>query len=582
MFNIPKNADFGEDFNEAELEKELHAILSGNQASKPSRTSNNNAKQERVSQAANNVPARKQNEPTVQNPYDLNALMGNLNLENADDDEDFDENDPELKAQLAALLGEDLPSYSPPKPTNQPMHQSVIQPVNQSVKQSPHSSSAVTKPSRPAPIPVERPVSQPTGGSCIQLDNSHFVTKPPQQQPSEQQPISQTKNVPIEQLIRQRDEYKALALNAKKQNDIENAKLYLKKYREMETALEPMTGGQTVSGGQTASVPTTNNVSSKTTEEPKQAGSLAEELEQRRQKIEQAMQKEQAMNNVPKVKMMTRVIKQYDSAIKAAKAGRQFDYASLPPAPGFGELQPERFGKSGGQSAQSEPSRPAGQTTQAPQSNHSVQPTQSNTQSNIQSNLQPNSQANKIRQLEKQRDEYKMLALNAKKQNDIENAKIYLLKMKELNALIERGGQQTNAVEPDKAAPAPVAQSRSILEELKARKEKFESVLQRENAQSNASRVRVISRVLKLYESAMAACKAGREFDYESLPIPPGFEELPKGESTKKELPPTKTAPQPPQKQANEKPPFKRAPSVNNRQLDYLLQRQVGTRRFLL
>lgn len=614
MFNIPKDADFGDDFDDAALEDELHAIISGNHPPpKSSRTSNNSVNQERFAQAAsNNAPVGKRNEPPASrpvadaNPYDLNALMGNLNLETADDEDELDENDPELNAQLAAFLGdEDLPSYSPKKPTTAV---ATSQP-----------SSTVAKPSRPAPVPVipaipNRPAeSRPVDASCIQLDNSHFSAKPsppPQQQFHEQESVKlPTSTSQIEQLRRLKDEYKVLALNAKKANEIETAKEYLKKMREVETALESMRGGDSVGAAPSskpASVDNRDNRDNRPTEEPvKQAGSLQEELEQRRKAIEQCMAKEQSMNNVPKVKMMTRVIKQYDTAIKAAKSGRQFDYASLPPAPGFGELSLERFSKPAGGAGQATSNAPTSSAAVRPpqtepvnkpassqdaQIRPSVQPSPSpSPQANSQTNNQVNNQVNKIRQLEKQRDEYKMLALNAKKQNDIETAKQYLLKMKEISALIENlsGGQQTHnttTIEPARPAIA----SASILQELEQRKTKFNDILQRENAQNNASRVRVIGRVVKQYETAIGACKTGREFDYEALPIPPGFEQLPKtAEAAPRDgqpAPPKPAAPvarndqkaqaPAPPAQQSDKPPFKRSVSINNKQLDYLLQRQ--------
>lgn len=565
MFNIPKDADFDDDFDDAALEDELQAIISGNHPPNSSRATAN-VKQERPQTASHNAQSRPPNyqqKAPVQTPYDLDAMMGNLNLENDDDDEEFDENDPELSKELAAFLGDDdLPSYSPAK---QPAPRTASVPPSVPSVPSPLPPAAVAKPSRPAPF-------QTPPSSCIQLKNSHFLPEQQLQQPEQRaDPKSQ-----IEQLIRLKDEYKTLALNAKRANEIENAKAYLKKMRDVETVLESMSEGRP-SAGPVSSSPlqaVTGGNSKPPAEEPKQAGSLLEELEQRRQKIESVMQKEQSANNVPIVKMMTRVIKQYDSAIKACKAGRKFDYESLPPAPGFGELPLERFNKPAGAGAQPNVQSNASVPPSQPEPNKPASGAQSKP------DVQPNqSGQSKIRQLEKQRDEYKMLALNAKKQNDLENAKLYLLKMKETNTLIESlsaGQQSIQKVETPRPAaqqPHPTAvQPRSILGELEQRKTKFESVLQRE--QGNASRVRVIGRVLKQYETAINACKSGKQFDYVELPIPPGFEQLP---AIEKEEPPKpseqKPSSQPPQ-QPTGKPPFKRAMSVNNRQLDYLLQRQ--------
>lgn len=238
MFNIPKDTDY-DDFDDADLEAELELILSGKQPT--STRSSNAANQSRPKNQLNNVQPKNQSnnaQPKIQQQshHDINmmnnlAQMNNLNLN--DDDDDFDENDPELNAQLAEFLGEDLPSYSPSKKVIS--NTSGVSSSNLSSNQS-----QMTKPIRPAP-PINKPMvlnqtstqqttvqpqqlikfDQQPNNNCIMLDNSHFIgTK-----------TVQTTNQTKEQLLKMKDEYKRLALDAKKNNDIENAKLYLTKMK---------------------------------------------------------------------------------------------------------------------------------------------------------------------------------------------------------------------------------------------------------------------------------------------------------------------------------------------------------------
>lgn len=126
-------------------------------------------------------------------------------------------------------------------------------------------------------------------------------------------------------------------------------------------------------------------------------------------------------------------------------------------------------------------------------------------------------------------------------------------------------------------APPP---AQTVTEALEQRRAKFQSTLEKEQAANNTSKVKMMTRLVKQYDQAIKASKLGKEFDYDSLPVPPGFGELPNSTSKR---PPTKptteqpkqqssATPAPPTVPARTKAPFKRTISVNNKQLDYLLQ----------
>lgn len=148
---------------------------------------------------------------------------------------------------------------------------------------------------------------------------------------------------------------------------------------------------------------------------PEPASSMLDALNQRKQKLEATLVKEQAANNSSKVRMMTRLIKQYDQAIKANKTGRPFDYSSLPELPGFDELPLNNVSRTA--SNPTPISRPSEQTpvSRPPMNQPAIKP------------IIPDS---KMEQLEKSKDEFKRLALDAKRNGDLEGAKLNLKKMK--------------------------------------------------------------------------------------------------------------------------------------------------------
>jgi coiled-coil and C2 domain-containing protein 1 len=102
---------------------------------------------------------------------------------------------------------------------------------------------------------------------------------------------------------------------------------------------------------------------------------------------------------------------------------------------------------------------------------------------------------------------------------------------------------------------------------------------------NNTSKVKMLTRILKKYEQAITANKSNKEYDYESLPVPPGFSELPKKmtdrvpdktivSDSNKETKPQTSISQSTVSITKTKAPFKRTISINNKQLDYLLKRQ--------
>ncbi|GFR17943.1 coiled-coil and C2 domain-containing protein 1-like [Trichonephila clavata] len=67
----------------------------------------------------------------------------------------------------------------------------------------------------------------------------------------------------------------------------------------------------------------------------------------------------------------------------------------------------------------------------------------------------------------------------------------------------------------------------TILEALQQRFEKYSTTKCIAEAENNRGKVRRLQRIIKLYETAIANHKAGRDVDFEDLPTPPGFAPIP-------------------------------------------------------
>lgn len=82
---------------------------------------------------------------------------------------------------------------------------------------------------------------------------------------------------------------------------------------------------------------------------------------------------------------------------------------------------------------------------------------------------------------------------------------------------------------------APV-QALSVEEALQQRMEKYQETFEKAEAEGNSSKARRLGRIVKQYENAMKAHKSGSDFDFDSLPTPPGFPPIPMGDHSIKQI----------------------------------------------
>lgn len=180
-----------------------------------------------------------------------------------------------------------------------------------------------------------------------------------------------------------------------------------------------------------------------------------------------------------------------------------------------------------------------------------------------------------VEQMRFRQKEYKAAALQSKRSGDTAMALQFLKVVKQFDVVVkmcEDGKEvdlsdmppppdefkefmekmQAAAVEPS-ADPAPalsppaVSESESapdstittatnMLEALQQRLSKYKSVEESAKAEGNGSKARRFGRIVRQFEDAIKAYKAGRPIAYDELPVPPGFGPLPVENAT---VPPT-------------------------------------------
>uniref|UniRef100_A0A8C3XJI3 Coiled-coil and C2 domain-containing protein 1B n=1 Tax=Chelydra serpentina TaxID=8475 RepID=A0A8C3XJI3_CHESE len=133
--------------------------------------------------------------------------------------------------------------------------------------------------------------------------------------------------------------------------------------------------------------------------------------------------------------------------------------------------------------------------------------------------------------------EYKLAALKAKQQGDLEKAKEYMKTGKKFTMVLEAldSGQP---VDLQDMPPAPQGKSspshqmsaqqpKTVLEALQQRLEKYRSAAAQAKASGDDRKGRMHERIAKQYQDAIRTHKAGRKVNFAELPVPPGFPPIP-------------------------------------------------------
>ncbi|XP_069498299.1 coiled-coil and C2 domain-containing protein 1B [Ambystoma mexicanum] len=164
--------------------------------------------------------------------------------------------------------------------------------------------------------------------------------------------------------------------------------------------------------------------------------------------------------------------------------------------------------------------------------------------------------------------EYKLAALKAKQQGNIEKAKQYMKTGKKFDLAIEgldndqpldlsnlpsspespvtfvntqipypETSSEHSQPSATNSSPGPETsgvpqQPGTVLEALQQRMEKYKSAAEQAKASGDERKARMHERIAKQYQDAIRAQKAGRKVNFEELPIPPGFPPIPGMETT--------------------------------------------------
>uniref|UniRef100_A0A1A8BLJ9 Coiled-coil and C2 domain-containing protein 1B n=2 Tax=Nothobranchius kadleci TaxID=1051664 RepID=A0A1A8BLJ9_NOTKA len=296
-------------------------------------------------------------------------------------------------------------------------------------------------------------------------------------------------------------------------------------------------------------------------------GSLQNTLEERVFMYKTALQKAKSAGETSKARRYDRGLKTLESMLAALKKGKPVSESEIPPPVSVGApsstpqpLAPVRPAPPVPTVSDSTPLEGSEVTTLSPAVSNAVTPTSEEEQSSsatLPSPEEPSDEKEVTRAmlLERQK-EYKLAALKAKKQGEMEQARFYFLTSKKLDAVInalEKGqavdlsevpplpgaggssapsGPSLQVTQPVAEAPAPAAPSvpsapKDVLEALEQRRVKYTEASNQAKASGDDRKARMHDRIAKQYQSAIRAHKAGKAVNFDELPVPPGFPPIP-------------------------------------------------------
>ncbi|XP_070973756.1 coiled-coil and C2 domain-containing protein 1B isoform X1 [Oncorhynchus clarkii lewisi] len=346
---------------------------------------------------------------------------------------------------------------------------------------------------------------------------------------------------------------------------------------------------------------TEDHVTPTSTEEPPQSppqlappavpGSLQHTLEERLSMYRTAVAHAKASGESSKARRYDRGIQSMESMLASLKKGRKVDEADIPPPVAGGAptstAPPRRAPPPPPSGLEPEPTPPQQQgepeaaapaeMLPVPVSPEAVSPSSEeelsiSTLATVSSHPSTEGEeetgqastvgeATKAMLLGRQR-EYKVAALKAKQQGDMEQVKLYFRTSKRFDAVIEaleKGqevdlsclppslssgvisvlsgpekepgpGQTSSPNPPASTPPAPSAvpaQPKDVLEALEQRRDRYQEACAQAKASGDERKARMHERIAKQYQSAIRTHKAGRAVNYAELPVPPGFHPIP-------------------------------------------------------
>lgn len=339
---------------------------------------------------------------------------------------------------------------------------------------------------QPTLIPESQPEAQPQSEPESNMTTANDANKP-------NAAVNEDK---INALLERQREYKMAALTAKKSGDTATALQYVKIAKIFDTVLASARNGDVVdlsdmpphpselssdmlkAVGQSPqppaqqSPPKEENTLQQATDEnksndqpnepvqkpkpvelppPEMPKTILESLTQRLQKYQSVEANAKAEGNDRKARQNGRIVKQYQDAIKAHRAGRPVAFDELPTPPGYAPIPSGTASSAQAPAAaptpapkpSPEPSKPPQSGDQSPENSSPKRSPMKRQDSRVSGNHSNTSVMNKTIEilLERQRD-FKQAALEAKKAGEMEQAKEFLKTFKGIENLLDvaRGG----------------------------------------------------------------------------------------------------------------------------------------------
>ncbi|KAM5149109.1 coiled-coil and C2 domain-containing protein 1B [Mantella aurantiaca] len=276
-------------------------------------------------------------------------------------------------------------------------------------------------------------------------------------------------------------------------------------------------------------------------------GGLLQTLQDRITSYQTAIANAKETNETSKARRYERGLKTLESMFKSAKQGRPVNEEEMPP--------PVASGKTSAASPANIPAQEADQTPSLPDPSETMsrQSQRVDTQEPVTANEEladKQEETDRKTLLVTRQNEYKMAALRAKQRGDLEKAKEYMKICKKFISVLEamESGQPvdlsqmppppndqeiqtTEQTTPDPQEPSPASSQEApavtVLQALQQRMDRYKSAAQQAKANGDDRKARMHERIVKQYQDAIRASKAGRSVNLAELPVPPGFPPFP-------------------------------------------------------
>ncbi|XP_019601678.2 coiled-coil and C2 domain-containing protein 1A isoform X2 [Rhinolophus sinicus] len=354
----------------------------------------------------------------------------------------------------------------------------------------------------PAATPSHTPVlTPPASVNLLSPEPRVTVEGPPPTVPASslglakpQLPPGPCSTGPLAQLQSRQREYKLAALHAKQQGDTSAATRHFRVAKSFDAVLEALSRGEPVDLSRLPPPPDQLPLDSPSPlpqpmtpatvpsmpEVPPPPRTLLEALEQRMERYHVAAAQAKTKGDQRKARMHERIVKQYQDAIRAHKAGRAVDVTELPVPPGFPPIQgleaseptqPSLVGvletamklanqDEGPEDEEDEEPKKQPNSPVAPMAQPKAPPSRApQPGSTPAAKTAPKGTSTRAQQqlafLEGRKKQLLQAALRAKQKNDMEGAKMHLRQAKGLEPMLE-ASRNGLPVDITKVPPAPI------------------------------------------------------------------------------------------------------------------------------